>query len=444
MNITRWALATLPLLLSACAQFGNPFGAKPSEFSPAGLQALQPAQLRSTLGTAQQAQARREQARAQLLAALPQALARPEDPAVLQALAQGLESAAHYNMELERAQPALLAVLPTLDRQPAALQRPLLTAAYSLYPEAARPALRPLLARLASPREFAIAAYALLGSGEAADRALVQAQLQQRLAQTPNEPRLLALVQALQPTPARPPLAELFRARPGHVVVFSLQRPGRQQMGLALVRQADGRFVRRPDGGLFNIAQLALARSGLPGTLTLGNTPQGLFTIQGAGRAASNVWIGATPYLHTKVPLEASVAEFEQRAPGSDEPAWSEARYTALLPAAWRGYAPLREAWLAGRAGRDEMLMHGSTMDPQDYRGQPYFPGTPSAGCLVAMEYWGPDGALLHSDQLALLKAFTGSGQDRGYLLLLELDAAPTPVSLAEVIAAVREAEARP
>ena len=57
--------------------------------------------------------------------------------------------------------------------------------------------------------------------------------------------------------------ADLLAVRPGFPVVFSFQRPGRQQMGLALVRQADGRFVRRPDGGLFNIAQLALARSGL-------------------------------------------------------------------------------------------------------------------------------------------------------------------------------------
>ena len=87
--------------------------------------------------------------------------------------------------------------------------------------------------------------------------------------------------------------------------------------------------------------------------------------IQGAGRAASNIWIGPTPYLHTKVPGEASVAEYEQRVPGANEPAWTLDRYRALLPASWRDYAPLQEAWLAGLAGRDEMLMHGSTIDPR-------------------------------------------------------------------------------
>ncbi len=62
-------------------------------------------------------------------------------------------------------------------------------------------------------------------------------------------------------------------------------------------------------------------------------------------------------------------------------------------------------------------------------------------GCLVAMEYWSPEGWLVHSDQLALLQAFSNQGRDRGYLVLVELDAGPGPVSLAEVIGAVQQAE---
>ena len=45
------------------------------------------------------------------------------------------------------------------------------------------------------------------------------------------------------------------------------------QAGLAIVRDADGRFVRNVDGSLFNVAQYALARTNLPGTITNGNTP---------------------------------------------------------------------------------------------------------------------------------------------------------------------------
>lgn len=446
----RWAALAAPLLLAACSQLPRtpspgPAAAPGGPFSPAALQAMRPAQFRSTVGSAAEAQDRWSTDRARIRSASAQALAAPQDGAALRELAQALRLVAHYRTEMDTARPALLAALPALDSQPADVQRPLLTAAYTLYAVDAAPLLRPLLPRLTTPREFAIAAYALMQTRQPSDLALIQSQLAQR---DRAEPRLQALSQAVAtaqglPQTARPPLADLLAIRPGHPVVFSFQRPGRQQMGLALVRQADGRFVRRPDGGLFNIEQLALSSSGLPGTITLGNTPQGLFTIQGAGRAASNVWIGPTPYLHTKVPGEASVAEYEQRAPGPNEPAWSLDRYRSLLPASWRDYAPLQEAWLAGRAGRDEMLMHGSTIDPRYYAGSRYYPGTPSDGCLVAMEYWSPEGVMVHSDQIALLQAFTAQGSDRGYMVLIELDAAPTPVALAEVIQSVLEAEAR-
>jgi hypothetical protein len=445
----RWMALGAPLLLAACAQLPRPAptpAATPAgPFSPVALQALRPEQFRSTVGSAAQAQERLDADRARIRAAAAQALAAPQDEAALRELAQALRLAAHYRTEIDSARPALLAALPALGAQPADIQWPLLTAAHTLYAFDAAPLLRPLLPQLATPREFAIAAYALMQSRQPADLALIQSQVAQR---DRDEPRLQALAMAVAaaqgvPQPARPPLADLLAIRPSYPVVFSFQRPGRQQMGLALVRQADGRFVRRADGGIFNVEQLAFSSSGLPGTITLGNTPQGLFTIQGAGRAATNIWIGPTPYLHTKVPGEASVAEYEQRVPGADEPAWTLDRYRALLPASWRDYAPLQEAWLAGRAGRDEMLMHGSTIDPRYYAGSRFYPGTPSDGCLVAMEYWSPEGVMVHSDQIALLQAFTAQGRDRGYMVLVELDAAPTPVALAEVIQSVLDAEAR-
>ncbi|MET0208241.1 MAG: hypothetical protein ABW220_04320, partial [Burkholderiaceae bacterium] len=292
MILTRcwrpWSALTTALLLSACAQLPpspspSPSGALteppspalPSSsgpFSPAALQALRPAQFKSTVGSAAQARDRLAADRSRLLAAIARAQVSPQDPATLRELATGLKLAAHYGIEIDTARPALLATLPTLDRQSADIQRPLLTAAYTLYAPVAAPLLRDLLPRLAGPREFAIAAYTLMQGRQPADLALIQSQLAQR---DRDEPRLQALARALtlaQGTPpaVRPPLADLLMIRPGHPVVFSFQRPGRQQMGLALVRQADGRFVRRADGGLFNVEQLALSASGLPGTITLG------------------------------------------------------------------------------------------------------------------------------------------------------------------------------
>jgi len=138
--------------------------------------------------------------------------------------------------------------------------------------------------------------------------------------------------------------------------------------------------------------------------------------------------------------VEASVAEFEH---GAAFGAWTEARYEAWLPPSWRGHAALKEAWLAGLAGRSELLLHGTTIDPQPYRQRSWYPGTPSAGCLVALESWSPDdGRGLKSDQLSLLQAFTRDGLDRGYLVVVEIDDSIGPVRWADVAGAVGQAEA--
>ena len=325
-------------------------------------------------------------------------------------------------------------------------QRAVLSAAYTLYAREAAPSLLAQLDRLSTPREYAIAVYAILKADDAQlTRLLLRERLVARFPEWAQEPRLIALehrlvtdLVALRKT--RPPLKHLLAApfRPGYPVVFSFQRPDRTRVGLAMVRGNDGRFLRNADGSYFHVAHLALALSNLPGTITNGNTPQGLFTIVGAG-TATNKLIGPTPYLHSKVPKEASVAEFEHAEVAAE---WNAERYASFLPPSWRDYFPFQEAWLAGLAGRDEMLTHGTTINPEYYRDHPYYPGTPSAGCLVAMEYWSKtDGRLVESEQLKLVKAFTAGGQDQGYLVVVELDDLATPVPLAEVVAEIMAAE---
>ena len=353
-------------------------------------------------------------------------------------------------LNLDRAQGLSIMqnALVDIDTKPVDFQRAVLSAAYTMYAREVRSMLLPLLDRLATPREFAILAYAILkATDDAETRALLRLKRTARFPDWANEPRLIALEHVLTTDLSverlmRPPLVDLLAAplRAGLPVVFSFQRPDRSRFGLAMVRGVDGRFVRNADGSHFNIAQLALALSNLPGTITNGNTPQGLFTIVGAG-TATNAWIGPTPYLHSKIPKEASIAEYEH---ADVEGEWSEAQYESFLPPSWRNYFPFKEAWLAGLAGRDDMLLHGTTINSEYYRGQAYFPGTPSAGCLVAMEYWSKsDGRMLKSDQLSLAKAFTSGGVDHGYLVVVELDDHAAPVSLADVLADVMAAEMR-
>jgi hypothetical protein len=355
------------------------------------------------------------------------------------------------NVEREGGLRLVLGALPGLANKDAAYQRGVLSAAYTFYAKESAYLIAPLLAQINTPREFAIAAYALLRSDDSlAQRGLIRATMQNKFADWQTEPRLRRLDYVLMndlkaAIAQRPPLVDLLAhpIRAGRPVVFSFQRQDRKRFGLAVVRGADGRFVRNVDRSLFQVAHLANAITDLPGTITNGNTPQGLFTIVGAG-TATNKWIGPTPFLESRVPVEATVAEFKHVNESQIANTWSDAVYQSFLPETWRSYVPFQEAFLAGQAGRDEMLIHGTTINSAYYRGSSFYPGTPSAGCLVAMEYWTPDeGRLKQSDQLSLVKAFARDGLDRGYLVVVELDDRLDPVSIADVLADIELAELR-
>ena len=385
-------------------------------------------------------------------------LATPFDPATDTGLPAALEAVPLFAWDAGLVRTQLLQALPGLAAKPVDYQRAVLTGAHTLFWQDAAGPLLAVLPQITTPKEFAIAAYTVLRAQDTAPvRADLRAQMQANFAQWEQEPRLQALERRLRPVPPddlaqRPPLLDLLQAplKPGYPVVFSLQRHNRIYPGLAVVRGADGRFVRRPDGGVFTLAQLALAKSHLPGTITNGNTPQGVFVVKGTV-AATNRWIGPTPALQSKLPTEATVPEFEHADTSQASPTdalaaavWDESRYWSYLPASWQGYAPLREAWLAGLAGRDEMWLHGDTVNPHYYRNASYFPYAPSAGCMVAIEYWSQaDGTLLESDQLALVKAFASTGTLQGYLVVVELDDRQQPVALADVLHELLAAEAR-
>jgi hypothetical protein len=461
MSLNGWAYqrfgacVAVALLLTGCAL--QPRGADPSgaaRRTVAELTALRPATLSAALTSA----AGEAELFAFEAAAVRAALALPPGAEADEKLPAALQSAALFNIEKDALLPRLLAALPGVAQKDAAYQRVLLTAAHTQYWTETAPAVAAVLPQIKTPREFAIGAYTLLrASDTVVARGALGELLQTNFPDWAAEPRLRALERRLRIDPrddlaTRPPLAELLAAplQNGYPVVFSFQRRDRERFGLAMVRGADGRFVKNADGSYFNIAQLAMARSNLPGTITNGNTPQGLFVIKGTG-TATNRWIGPTPYLESMLPVEAPVALFD--APSADgqsaaltvdenKAAWTEQAYARFLPPSWRGYFPIKEALLAGQAGRDEILAHGNTVNAAYQRGQSYFPAAPSAGCLVAVEHWSKaDGTLVHSDQLALVKAFVATGKDVGYLVVVEIDDEARAVQLADVIDAVIAAE---
>ncbi|MBX7245833.1 MAG: hypothetical protein K1X53_10060 [Candidatus Sumerlaeaceae bacterium] len=343
---------------------------------------------------------------------------------------------------------ASLAAYPQMDE---ALQRVTLETAYAVYGREFTTDVLRIAEITTSPKHFAMCAhYANRALDNADCRTTLTDLMKLRFPDWSTTPILVMLehdlrVDAATEIKSRPAMADLFAHKlPGDTpVIFSLQRRNREYPGMALVRLPDGKFVRRPDGSIFAVSHLAFSQSNLPGYITNGNTPEGLFTIVGLDRT-KNLFIGKTPFFATEVPFEAPLDRYFHNATLKGQ-VWSLEWYLGAWPVSWRDYFPVREAFYAGQAGRSEMLSHGTTIDPAPYRAKPYYPNTPSIGCLTAKEIWSPeDGHALVSDQLSLIKAFISSGMTYGYLIVVDLDSSRRPVVLEDVLMDLLAAEGRP
>jgi hypothetical protein len=253
---------------------------------------------------------------------------------------------------------------------------------------------------------------------------------------------------------ATPAVAELFgMARSlNSKIVYSFQRWDRDYPGLAIVQNADGSFVRDGVGRLEVFEQLARSGPGVPYFLTNGNTPQGIYSIQGTDVSHTD-FIGPTPNLQLLLPGEGKWRDYFRDttvgiagagvSTASDTAGMLE-RYLELLPADWRGYAPMREAFAAGAVGRTEIIAHGTTIDPEYYKALPFYPLTPTMGCLCAKELWNPtSGHPLVSEQNNLVNAFLSTPGRAGWLVVVNVDDRREAVSRAEVEAWVQKYETK-
>jgi hypothetical protein len=257
-----------------------------------------------------------------------------------------------------------------------------------------------------------------------------------------------------------PDIKELFRYQriTGQKVIYSFQRWDRDYPGLAIVQNGDGSFVRDEQGRLQVFEQLARSGPDLPFFITNGSTPQGIYSIQGT-EVSGTPFIGPTPNLQLLLPFEGTWERYFQRAtdegPGAsgngvrmqegdpkvfqmqgatNREKDSLSMYMELLPPGWRGYMPMMEAWSAGRIGRTAIIAHGTTIDPEYYRNKPFYPLTPSMGCLCAKELWNPtSGHPLVSEQNNLVNAFLSTPGKKGYLFVINVDDQRKPVTRGEI-----------
>jgi len=115
-----------------------------------------------------------------------------------------------------------------------------------------------------------------------------------------------------------------------------------------------------------------------------------------------------------------------------------------LLPPSMRNMPFVTEAFYAGKSGRNSIIAHGTTIDPEYFRNKPWYPLTPTMGCLCSKEIWNvTNGKLLESDQFNLVNAFSATAGNKGYLYVIDLDNQKKQVSRAELERVVREYESR-
>lgn len=216
-------------------------------------------------------------------------------------------------------------------------------------------------------------------------------------------------------------------------ILFSFQRKNRNYPGLAVVRDSAGNFITTDDGKLFSVPQLAMSVSNLPGYLTNGNTPQGIFRMLGFDTSRSN-FIGPTTNVQLTMPFETSLIKFFGDS-SITEIEWTEQWYKKLLPGKLKNCDALYESFYAGQAGRTEIIAHGTTVDPEYYRGQLYYPQTPTMGCLCTKEIWSDvDGKRLESDQEKLVSALRKAGGPNGYCVVIEIDDEQKPVEVLDIL----------
>jgi hypothetical protein len=227
-----------------------------------------------------------------------------------------------------------------------------------------------------------------------------------------------------------PPLKYFFNKNylAGQTLVFSLQRKNRNYPGIVIVRDSAGNFILDSAGGTFNVPQLARSITDMPGYITNGNTPQGIFKLIGFDISKSG-FIGPTTNMQLLLPFEKS-----STVPDSVAMQFGN-NYTSLLPKLWQQYFPVYEAFYAGSAGRTEIIAHGTTVDPEYYKGKSYYPHTPTQGCLCTKEIWSAaDGKRTESNQQKLVDAVKKAGGAYGYLIVIEIDDQQKPVTINEIL----------
>ena len=326
-------------------------------------------------------------------------------------------------------------------------QRALLEVAYGLYPKKFYTEMVTIMQQSNDPKNFAIAAaYIHRAYPTEAGKKLIQQKAAMlsynKEGQSLMIYNLLRYIENDTAPVVLPNLDSLFAHQQVHKfkVIYSFQSKNRDIPGMAIVQNPDGSFVKDAGGKLLTFRQLARSASNLPWFISNGSTPQGLYSITGTG-FSKNVFIGPTPNLQMVMMNEVNPPVFTHYFPPVFN-APPERLYRSYFPGNWQQWPGLMEAYDAGKIGRSEIIAHGSTIDPEWYAGKPYYPLTPTMGCLCGREIWKKEnGRIDSSDQLDLVNAFIETPGSQGYLFVINVDEKQISLDPQQLTAVVKHFE---
>ncbi len=328
-----------------------------------------------------------------------------------------------------------------------ATKRAFIEAVYSIYPHEYTAWFKRLITKESEPKLFCMQAIYLYHNDSTGQN--IQ-QLELQLKKNFGAKDTLFLLQLLKSyletdnlykQKKLPDINKLFAYRKvsGSATVYSFQRWNRDYPGLAIVQHPDGSFARDSAGQLLLFRQLARSASNMPYFISSGNTPQGIYSIWSTAKSRNKL-IGPSPNLQTLLPFENDRLYWDTLFDSSKD---AMRNYMQLLPVAWQNHQPMLEAFYAGKAGRNEIIAHGTTIDPEYFKGKPYYPLSPTLGCLCGKEFWNMyTGKIVESDQLNLVNTFIKANEtETGFLFVINLDNEQRQVAKEEIEKMVNEFE---
>ncbi len=307
------------------------------------------------------------------------------------------------------------------------------------------------LERSADAEWVAMAVSALMqGGADAGQRSQWRDRIQQRFPQWRNHPALFTVLQTIETLDrprVTPPLKDLltWTIAPGQLQMYVICRPDRGVLCQAILKDRQGQFIRQ-NGQLWSVPLLTRSLHGLSSVFTRGQTPQGIYRLEGSVPQPDTEFFrayGTFSLVKLFVPFEPGVKAFLSNRPGQ---LGGLSAYQSLLPPSWRNDFSIQQSYWAGKAGRGLFRVHGSGEAPTFFTNNSRYPDSagwnPTIGCLSALELYDQTGRLQQADMPKILSALTAAGGQNfsGYLIVVEIPNQPNPsISLQEIENLIRK-----